>query len=386
MMQNLGRNELIARYIKLRCGKTRTRKQVSSHIQVLARKKVREEHTKHKTENGLLPDTILPLTPKPRINGIQMPSSSPGHLPFDHTHLSASLSPTVAALSAASATSLVASPLHADAVAKDHLATQQLINKLQSTNPAILPAMCNPFWATNLQLPFQITSAVQDIKPPVTSLSCNTEFSNSRCIMSSDIELISFTAYVENAENGNRVNLVNIPGNPEDMENIKIDSIYEKYPNSLRELFQKCPKDRFYLAKCWANIEFEGDPKSLTYAVDAYYKSMKKFDIRVATQVCSFGTKAVEKIESFKPVNYNALVGPYTYNLENSSMCEYMTKFISELKKLQFQEWMNNVLENFTVLQIVSNKDTDETLLVMCFLFEVSEDQEANYSVFRLIE
>ncbi|KAK6016901.1 hypothetical protein OSTOST_17611, partial [Ostertagia ostertagi] len=186
--------------------------------------------------------------------------------------------------------------------------------------------------------------------------------------------------YLESPHGGPRVDIVSIPRDVVETETLKLDTVIEKYPKLLTELFERGPSDAFFLAKCWANVSFDSsDTENSLYAVDSYYHSQQKFDISVSTKVCSFGN---EVVEVYSPDEEN---GHYSFRLERSPICEYMVKFISELKKLESRDYMNNVLENFTVLQVVTNQATGETLMVIGFVFEVNDLPEANCSIFRLV-
>ncbi|KJH51299.1 TEA domain protein [Dictyocaulus viviparus] len=343
MIEEKSRNELIARYIKLRCGKTRTRKQVSSHIQVLARKKMRDEQAKKKAEcpapTPAAPSVTPSVAPPPPTPQPPLPQRVP-HTPQQF--------PTL--------TNIPPTPHLTDA--KEHLA-QQLLGKA-----SLLPAtMYQTLWsqpfppapfapdvksfamAPDFTLPF----AAATVAPLPTTAAAAVTKKLPDGIASSKLRLTGFQAYLE-SPHGSRVDIVSIPRDVVETETLKLDTVVEKYPKLLTELFERGPSDAFFLVKCWANVSFDSsDTENSLYAVDSYYNSQQKFNISVSTKVCSFGNQVVEKVEVYSPDKEN---GHYCFRLEKSPICEYMVKFISELKKLDSRDYMNNVLENFTVLQV----------------------------------
>uniref|UniRef100_A0A914YL81 YAP binding domain-containing protein n=1 Tax=Panagrolaimus superbus TaxID=310955 RepID=A0A914YL81_9BILA len=205
---------------------------------------------------------------------------------------------------------------------------------------------------------------------------------------SSKLTLCGLEAYVQKPGDEKHI-MLRIPKvADEPLEDVAFDAIRDKYPQILEDLMKNGPSDGFFLVKCWGNVDFEiGNLESMSYAVDSFYDSKYNFDISVSTKVCSFGTQVVEKVEIYSPVEEQkdgSII--YHFSLEGSPMCEYMVRFISELKKLVAHELMNSVLDNFTVLQIVTNKLTGETLMVCCFILEVSPDFDPTCRIYRIVQ
>jgi len=139
------------------------------------------------------------------------------------------------------------------------------------------------------------------------------------------------------------------------------------------------------LVKFWAdlntNTSHDDNP---FYGVTTTYESNESMTIQCSTKVCSFGKQVVEKVETEYP-RFEG--GRYLYKINSSPMCEYMINFILKLKSLPEKYMMNSVLENFTILQVIKNRDTQETLLCIAYVFEVSTSEHgAQHHLYRLVK
>uniref|UniRef100_A0A8C5SHD2 Transcriptional enhancer factor TEF-5 n=1 Tax=Laticauda laticaudata TaxID=8630 RepID=A0A8C5SHD2_LATLA len=342
-----GRNELIARYIKLRTGKTRTRKQVSSHLQVLARRKSREIQSKLKDQVS-------------KDKALQSMASMSSAQIVSASVLQNKLSPPPPLPQAVfSAAPRVRNVPHVDPPMPPSLASYEPLAPLPPSASAV------PVW--------------QD-----------------RTIASAKLRLLEYSAFMEvqrDPETYSKHLFVHIgQTNPSYsdplLEAVDIRQIYDKFPEKkggLKELYERGPQNSFFLVKFWADLNSTiQDGPGAFYGVSSQYSSAENMTITVSTKVCSFGKQVVEKVETEFARMEN---GRCVYRIHRSPMCEYMINFIHKLKHLPEKYMMNSVLENFTILQVVTNRDTQETLLCIAFVFEVSTSEHgAQHHVYKLVK
>ncbi|XP_012668036.1 transcriptional enhancer factor TEF-4 isoform X1 [Otolemur garnettii] len=374
-----GRNELIARYIKLRTGKTRTRKQVSSHIQVLTRRKSREIQSKLKALN---------------VDQVSKDKA------FQ----------TMATMSSAQ---LISAP---SVQAKLGSAGPQASELFQFWSGG-----SGPPWSVPDVKPFSQTSFSLSLTPPSTDLP-GYEASQSlsplpppapsppawqaRALGTARLQLVEFSAFVEPpdaVDSYQRHLFVHIsqhcpsPGAPP-LESVDVRQIYDKFPEKkggLRELYDRGPPHAFFLVKFWADLNWgpsgeeagagSGSNSSSGgfYGVSSQYESLEHMTLTCSSKVCSFGKQVVEKVETERAQLED---GRFVYRLLRSPMCEYLVNFLHKLRQLPERYMMNSVLENFTILQVVTNRDTQELLLCTAYVFEVSTSERgAQHHIYRLV-
>uniref|UniRef100_A0A3Q0SHB9 TEA domain transcription factor 4 n=1 Tax=Amphilophus citrinellus TaxID=61819 RepID=A0A3Q0SHB9_AMPCI len=217
-----------------------------------------------------------------------------------------------------------------------------------------------------------------------------------RSIASSKLRMLEFSAFLEQPQDPETFNkhlFVHIgQSNPSYsdpyLESVDIRQIYDKFPEKkggLKELFDKGPHNAFFLVKFWADLSVNlQDDSSFFYGVSSQYESSENMIITSSTKVCSFGKQVVEKVETEYARFEN---GRYVFRIHRSPLCEYMINFIHKLKHLPEKYMMNSVLENFTILQVVTNRDTLETLLCIAYVFEVSTSEHgAQHHIYRLVK
>ncbi|BFZ25208.1 hypothetical protein BsWGS_28247 [Bradybaena similaris] len=359
-----GRNELIARYIKLRTGKTRTRKQVSSHIQVLARRKAKEIQAQLKVTTNLQDQAA-------RDKALQQMASM------------------------SSAQIVSASAIHNKALAGTlgGLPPGMPGGPVRPPYPGA-PSIWQPGLTQGDVKPFAASYAFDSKLPSITGEMAPPPWQG-RSIAGPKLRLVEFSAFLEQQSDPDSYHkhlFVHIGSTATYsdalLEAIDIRQIYDKFPEKkggLKDLYDKGPTSAFFLVKFWADINTNvQDEGGAFYGVTSQYENSENLIIQVSTKVCSFGKQVVEKVETEYARVEN---GRCIYRIHRSPMCEYMINFIHKLKHLPEKYMMNSVLENFTILQVVTNRDTQETLLCIAFVFEVSTSEHgAQHHIYKLIK
>lgn len=416
-----GRNELIARYIYQKTGKRRTRKQVSSHIQVLARRKAKADINSGGS-NMSSSDRFSNNTPSPALTNnyihqqqhLQNRSHSLGIVAsnqpilFADSWLDRPIVSSKIRLVEFSAfieyRTDVQQSGHNDYAIQDqdqhqhlnilpgsyNLGSQYLNHYPNNLSESSLPL------TSNHHLPAQFNQAdpssypndsqqtiISQVKPKqqMQQTSINSGFIKHSYIKIDYSKPESRKLFTNNHQELLTANK---------LESINIGLIHDKFPelSGANGLYQRAginAADSFFLIKFWADLNndyefFIDDNQNSFFGFSSHFETKQYYEsITCSIKACSYGLQVVEKVEKIYG-QYNPATNHYSYSISRSPMCEFMIQFIKKLRQLPRASQMNSVLENFTVLQVITNEHTSEILLCLAYVFEIATIIENNNS------
>ncbi|XP_049981926.1 transcriptional enhancer factor TEF-3-like [Alexandromys fortis] len=224
-----GRNELIARYIKLRTGKTRTRKQVSSHIQVFARRKAREIQAKLKDQAA----KNKALQSMAAMSSAQIVSAT-----AFHNKMAVARGPGYPAISGFWQGALPGQP---------------------GTSHDVKPFSQNAY---TVQPPLPLPGFESPAGPTPSPSTLPASPWQGCSVASSKLWMLEFSAFLERQQDPDTYSkhlFVHISQSSPSysdpyLEAVDIRQIYDKFPEKkggLKELFERGPSNAFFLVKFW---------------------------------------------------------------------------------------------------------------------------------------
>lgn len=324
-----GRNELIARYIWLKTGKQRTRKQVSSHIQVLHRRKLREQHAGMK--NGSTGQFNYP-----GINAFAHqyhPFAWPRHSDA-HTLAKFQLGGDASSSSSAAFSTNIWSQMNIKKIGGSKLKLIDLRIESKTESPQV-----------------QRVEFAESAKEPSVTEHCFAKFDQSAGM--------------------------------DQVESVDLKNVQDLFPDatddmSIAKLYREGPADAFYLIKFWTTLGEGGtnyNPEALGQ-IEVFHQfeagpenQSNHSPIQLTTKLWLLDRPVLQKTEVL-PARFEGSQFTYKTGGGAASGCKFLQKFIEKLVALQ--ERQKEVLEGVTAVLKVTDYKTQEILLCLVLVFDVS--------------
>lgn len=373
-----GRNELISRYIFKQTGKKRSRKQVSSHIQVLTRKMLRGRDSNLRFANLRIETPSQSFPPLMPIGGSVCHSVTPS---------SSILTPPLTSANASSV-----SPRHLKGDVALGAGIPVGPPRPAHTSVATSPHPAAVAMAANVELLSSIrTGIAANHMNPVVVLS---GFS-------------IFTADPGAPDPSNRIYLLqpqSLPSSASETERIEICQVADKF-FGLVDLVANQRHAAFYLLKCWAVLgggasgsaaagvgDHGGDNGeagvsenggALCGATFQFTAQARIRTLGITTTVCSFGGLLAQRTTQLDASFTSNGLSYFQFDVD--PLCPSVMTLVTNLLRMNSVQAINEALDSVTVSQVVFRPGTCEVYLSLSYVFAVSDFGASHCNVYRLV-